>query len=111
MEIHYTAEFKRNLRHLMKKYPTIRSDLEPLLLNLQSGEICGDLVQHIGYQVYKVRLPNRDAKRGKSGGYRVIYYLQTNEHIILVTIYSKIEQGDINPQQIKRIIKTFDASS
>ncbi len=44
MEIHYTAEFKRNLRHLMKKYPTIRSDLEPLLLNLQSGETCGDLV-------------------------------------------------------------------
>ena len=77
MEIHYTAEFKRNLRHLMKKYPTIRSDLEPLLLNLQSGEICGDLVQHIGYQVYKVRLPNRD----------------------------------INPQQIKKIIKTFDVSS
>jgi mRNA-degrading endonuclease RelE of RelBE toxin-antitoxin system len=108
MEIHYTAEFKRNLRHLMKKYPTIRSDLEPLLLNLQSGEICGDLMQHVGY---KVRLPNRDAKRGKSGGYRVIYYLQMSEHIILVSVYSKIEQGDINPQQIKKIIETFDAAS
>jgi len=28
MEICYTAEFKRNLRHLMKKYPDICLDSE-----------------------------------------------------------------------------------
>jgi len=35
----------------------------------------------------KVRLRNSDAQRGKSGGYRVIYYLKTKAKIILVTIY------------------------
>ncbi len=110
-EIRYTAEFKRNLRHLAKKYPNIRADLEPLLNRLQAGETPGDQVQHVRYTVYKVRLPNRDARRGKSGGYRVIYYVQAVEQIILVTLYSKTEQGDIEPEQIRQIIETSDTSA
>ncbi|MDM8546383.1 type II toxin-antitoxin system RelE family toxin [Candidatus Venteria ishoeyi] len=105
VEIFYTAEFKRTLRHLAKKYRNIRADLEPLLESLQAGETPGDQVQHVHYTVYKVRLPNRDARRGKSGGYRVIYYAQTAEQVILVTLYSKSEQGDITPEQIRSILE------
>lgn len=108
MEAFYTAEFKRNLRHLAKKYRNIRADLEPLLESLQAGEALGDQIQYIGYIVYKVRLPNRDARRGKSGGYRVIYYMQTAEQVILVTLYSKSEQGDITPENIRRIIEASE---
>ncbi len=107
-EVFYTAEFKRNLRHLAKKYRNIRADLEPLLESLQAGETLGDQIQHVGYSIYKVRLPNRDARRGKSGGYRVIYYLQTAEQVILVTLYSNTEQGDIAPALIRQIIETSE---
>jgi mRNA-degrading endonuclease RelE of RelBE toxin-antitoxin system len=112
VEIRYTAEFKRNLRRLAKKYPNIRADLGALLNSLQSGETPGDQVPHVHhYTVYKVRVPNRDAQRGKSGGYRVIYYLQTAEQVILITLYSKTEQGDIAPELIRQIIEVSDVST
>jgi mRNA-degrading endonuclease RelE of RelBE toxin-antitoxin system len=111
VEIRYTAEFKRNLIRLAKKYPNIRADLGALLNSLQSGETPGDQVPHVHYTVYKVRVPNRDAQRGKSGGYRVIYYLQTAEQVILITLYSKTEQGDIAPELIRQIIEVSDVST
>jgi len=65
----------------------------------------GDRVQGAGYTVHKVRLPNSDAQRGTSGGYRVIYYIQTASGRLLVTIYSKADQSDIPDDDIRRIIE------
>jgi mRNA-degrading endonuclease RelE of RelBE toxin-antitoxin system len=105
ININYTNEFKRNLRHLIKKYPHIRQDVEPVINALQTGELLGDKVQHIGYSVYKCRLKNSDRQKGKSAGYRIIYYLKTSTEIILITIYSKSEQADISANEIKSIIE------
>lgn len=104
----FTPEFKRNLRVLSKKYRHIRDDIEPLIDTLQNGELPGDLVTGTSYTIFKVRVPNRDVQRGKSGGYRIIYYLQTQTDIILVTIYSKTEQADISAAQIRRIVNEFE---
>jgi mRNA-degrading endonuclease RelE of RelBE toxin-antitoxin system len=49
---------------------------------LQSGETPGDRVTGIKYQIFKVRLKNSNIQKGKSGGYRVIYYLKTETEII-----------------------------
>jgi mRNA-degrading endonuclease RelE of RelBE toxin-antitoxin system len=87
----------------------IRSDLEPLLAQLQAGDCPGDQISGIAYAVFKVRLRNSDAQRGKSGGYRVIYYLKTKNKIILVTIYSKSDQGDISEKTICHIIESHQA--
>jgi len=65
----------------------------------------GDQITGIGATVFKVRAANRDAQRGLSGGYRIIYYLQTQEDIVLLTIYSKTEQGDISPQELQAILQ------
>ncbi len=61
-------------------------------------------MQGTGYTAYKVRLPNSDAQRGSSGGYRVIYYVRTASGRLLVTIHSKTEQSDIPADDIRRII-------
>jgi mRNA-degrading endonuclease RelE of RelBE toxin-antitoxin system len=103
-EIRFTPEFKRNLHLLAKKYRHIRSDLQPVLDELQSGERPGNQIPGVGYAVYKVRLRNRDASKGKSGGYRLLYYVETPAAIILVTIYSKNEQSDIAASEIRRIL-------
>lgn len=104
MEIRYTAEFKRNLRHLAKRYRRIRRDIDPVLAELQAGRIVGTQVPGIGETLFKVRVRNSDAQRGKSGGYRLIYYLARRDRIILVTIYSKSDQGDVTAAQIRRIL-------
>ena len=101
----FTSEFKRNLRRLAKRYRTIRSDLEPLIERLSAGDTPGDRVKGVGRVVVKVRLPNSDAGRGKSGGYRVVYYVRARDRVILITIYSKSDQGDVTTAQLRRIIE------
>ena len=104
--IRYTPEFKRNLRVLSKKSRHIQQDLQPVIDELQQGKVIGDQVSGVGYTIYKVRVRNTDARRGKRGGYRVIYYLQTKSDTILITIYSKMEQSDITAARIQQIIKS-----
>lgn len=109
VNVSFTPEFKRNLRALSRKFRHIREDIDPLIDQLQNGQLPGDQVTGTGYTIFKVRISNRDVQKGKSGGYRLIYYLQTKAEIILITIYSKAEQADISASQIRRIVGEFDA--
>ena len=98
--------FERDLKRLGKRYFHIRHDLEPLIAQLIAGETPGDRVSGLMTVVYKVRIANTDARKGKSGGYRVIYYLPSDEVNILLTIYSKNDQADIPLSEIVHILKT-----
>jgi mRNA-degrading endonuclease RelE of RelBE toxin-antitoxin system len=69
IQIALTPRFKRDLQDLAKRYRSIRTDLQPLIEQLQSGEIPGDRIVGVKYQVFKVRLKNSDIQKGKSGGY------------------------------------------
>ena len=60
---------------------------------------------------FKVRLRNRNTQKGKRSGYRVICYLKTQTRIVLVTIYSKLEQSDIPTKQIQKIIREYEQDS
>jgi mRNA-degrading endonuclease RelE of RelBE toxin-antitoxin system len=103
-EIFYTPEFKRNLRQLAKKYRHIKSDVQPIIQDLMQGRTPGDQIPGIRYEVFKVRAKNSDSAKGKRGGYRIIYYRPSSGPIVLITIYSKTEQSDITPAEIRRII-------
>lgn len=105
VEVVAASSFKRELKDLKKRYPSIRSDLEPILKLLEAGETPGDQISGVGYTVYKARISNRDAKRGKRGGYRVIYYIRTPLKVLLVALYSKSDQGDIPADQVKELIQ------
>ena len=103
-DVRFTPEFKRNLRQLAKKYRHIRSDIQPIIDALERGELPGDRVPGVGVEVHKVRVRNSDAQRGKSGGYRIIYSQPTDTMVVLITLYSKTEQEDIEPQEIQAIL-------
>ncbi len=103
--IEYTSEFKRNLRTLAKKYRSIQWDIQPFINYVKSGQLIGNQVKGVGDIVYKAKIKNSDIHKGKSAGYRVIYWIKTPQNIILITVYSKLDQTDISPQQIMRIIK------
>ncbi|MFP4573193.1 MAG: type II toxin-antitoxin system RelE/ParE family toxin [Desulfobacterales bacterium] len=104
-EISFTFEFKRNLRALAKKYRSIRSDIQPIIDQLQNGNLPGDQIPGVNLVVFKVRIQNSDIQKGKRSGYRCIYYLKTREKIFLVTIYSKSDQSDISAKKIKEILQ------
>jgi mRNA-degrading endonuclease RelE of RelBE toxin-antitoxin system len=108
IQIALTPRFKRDLRELAKRYRSIRTDLQALIEQLQAGEIPGDRIAGVKYQVFKVRLKNSNIQKGKSGGYRVIYYLKTDREIILATIYSKSDISDVNNEIIEEAISEYE---
>ncbi|MFY7804853.1 MAG: type II toxin-antitoxin system RelE/ParE family toxin [Limnoraphis robusta] len=108
IQVEATQIFNRNIRRLAKKYRNIRNDIQPVIEQLEQGELPGDQISGVSYLIFKLRVRNRDNKKGKSGGYRLIYYLKTSTGIILLTIYSKSEQADIAAEEIQKIIEEYE---
>jgi mRNA-degrading endonuclease RelE of RelBE toxin-antitoxin system len=108
IEIKATREFQRKVRSLSKKYRHIQTDLQPILGKLRLGKMLGDRIPGIKFVVYKLRIKNSDIQKGKSGGYRLIYWLQKTDGIVLLDIYSKSEQDNIDIITIEQIIANFE---
>lgn len=107
INIDLTPEYKRNLKNLAKKYRHIRYDTQNIFVELQKGNFMGDKLSGFELEIYKVRVQNSDIKKGKSGGYRLIYLVESETSILLLTIYSKSEQEDLKNNQIKSIVEEF----
>lgn len=105
VDIRMTPEFQHRLKNLAKKYRQIQTDLAPILEQLKLREFLGDQISGIGFTVMKVRIKNSDSQKGKSGGYRLIYWISLPDLVILLDIYSKSEQQDIEIESIRQIIK------
>lgn len=107
IQVNFTDEFQRRLRTLSKKYRHIRSDIQPIIAQLQAGDFVGDQISGTGNTVFKVRVRNSDIQKGKSGGYRLIYQLESPTKVILLLIYFKSEQADVAAEDIKSVIEEF----
>jgi hypothetical protein len=92
------------LDRLEAKYPGASDEVLTLVEHLKRGETPGDKIPRVGRNVYKVRLKNPAAKRGKRGGFRAIYYVKMADRIYLLTLYSKTEQEDISPETLRKLI-------
>ena len=97
--------FLKDIKDLAKSYRSVRKDILPLIERLSDGEIIGDRLKGFDYPIYKVRVKNSNNQKGASGGYRVIYYIQTSDLIILTNIYSKSDYENIDDDSIEKSIK------
>ena len=102
--------FRKRSKSLGRKFPSVTDDVRQLISRLEKGERPGQLIPRVGYTVYKVRLPNRAARRGKSGGFRVIYYVRFSDHVVLLAIYSKTDESDISVREIQALAREADAA-
>lgn len=92
MEVIATPDFKRCLRRLARRYPLVADTVAELGRELAGGARPTDsrLYSLGGAQIYKGRLPNRSAARGKSGGFRVYYSVKLDTvHVLWVELRSK----------------------
>lgn len=108
IQVEAAPTFTKNLRSLAKKYRSIRDDIQPVIEQLERGELPGDQISGIGYDVFNLRVKNSDIQKGKSGGYRMIYYVKTAKGIILLTVYAKSEKADIPADEIMGIIVEYE---
>ena len=57
--------------------------------------------------VYKLRVKNSNIQKEKSAGYRLIYLLESETSILLLTIYSKAEKEDVTVNDINSILGEY----
>lgn len=85
IEIRVTKNFRKQAKPLIKRYRSFLDDLEKLekqlLINPKLGE-------SLGKNIYKIRLKIESKRKGKSGGARVISYLE-QEIIAAVEDYER----------------------
>ena len=107
-EIIPLPEFERQVKRLRRKYRHIKDDLRNLQNVLLANPQAGDAIPGLHNKVYKIRLASSDLERGKSGGFRVIYYfIHTNRNIYLLTIYPKSVKENIHVKEIMRLLKQY----
>jgi len=109
MRIIITDPFGRKLRKLRKKYPNVKNDLRELLSDMENGNMPGVPIPGLYGKVFKVRLASSDMRKGKSGGYRVICYAESEDsEIYLLTIYAKAKNETIPVTDIQAILKELN---
>lgn len=56
--------------------------------------------------IRKLRLRNSDTLKGKSGGYRLLYYFthEPSETIFLLLLYAKSDQADVTKKELETLL-------
>ncbi|GAB3636164.1 hypothetical protein GCM10027422_17540 [Hymenobacter arcticus] len=97
-----TPEFGRSIKRLTKSYRSLPQDVNALMQELREHPQTGT---SIGRGCYKIRLAVASKGQGKSGGARVITYVQVvGETIFLLAIYDKSEQASISAQELAALL-------
>jgi len=103
-EVKITRNFEREAKPLLKKYASLKGELEKFGENLSKNPEIG---APLGNNLYKIRLAIASKGKGKSGGARVITYLK-NEHgnVYLLSIYDKGERDTLSDKEINDILNS-----
>ncbi|HEX7846265.1 MAG TPA: type II toxin-antitoxin system RelE/ParE family toxin [Chitinophagaceae bacterium] len=98
-----TPPFEKELKRLAKKYPSIKNDMTALLTRLQKEPKMGT---SLGNDCYKIRMAITSKGQGKSGGARIITFVQVIETtIFLLSIYDKADAENMSDKDVKERLK------
>lgn len=101
-----SREFKKSLKKLSKKYKKLVYNYEKLINILEECNPKNAI--KISENIYKIRLQNSSHPKGKSGGFRVVYFIKTTDNIIyLLDIFSKNEIDTIQKSKIIEIANNY----
>ncbi len=104
-KIELTDNFKKEAKKLIKKYASLRTEIEELGKELAENPTTGT---PLGNDVYKIRLAIASKNKGKSGGARVISFVKIiDETVFLLSIYNKGEKDTISDKEIEEILEGY----
>jgi mRNA-degrading endonuclease RelE of RelBE toxin-antitoxin system len=95
--------FERQAKRLVKKYPSLKTELTQLIELLRHAPKQGT---SLGNNSYKIRISVASKGKGKSGGARIITHVHILQStVFLLSIYDKSEQADIADNELKELIR------
>jgi len=94
--------FEKELKCLAKKYSSLKIEYISLVKSLIENPEQGT---PLGNNCFKIRLAIGSKGKGKSGGARVITYIQiTESEVYLLSIYDKSEQENISDKELASLL-------
>jgi mRNA-degrading endonuclease RelE of RelBE toxin-antitoxin system len=95
--------FKKELKQLVKKYHSLKTDLALLFESLEENPIQGT---YLGKNCYKIRLAISSKGKGKSGGARIITnFVIADETIYLLSIYDKSSKESLSDKELDELLE------
>ncbi len=108
--VYLTDTFLRCLKILKKKYRRVKDDLLEIIRQLEAEPSVGDPIPGWKKEIWKVRVASSDIKRGKSGGFRVIYlWREQEEDVYLLSIYFKGAKQDMTVKEIRNLLYKMES--
>ncbi|MDX2002680.1 MAG: type II toxin-antitoxin system RelE/ParE family toxin [Chitinophagales bacterium] len=104
-EVALSQNFKQEAKRLVKKYPSLKTELAELGEELSENPTLGI---PLGNDVYKIRLAVASKGKGKSGGARVISFVKIiDTKVYLLSIYNKGEKDSMSDKEIKELLEKY----
>jgi len=102
-EIIATPRFRRDIKALAKKYPSLKNEYARLVNDLEINP--QQQGNSLGNDCYKIRIAIASKGKGKSGGARVITHVVIKDNtVFLLTIYDKSEKENITDKELKELL-------
>jgi mRNA-degrading endonuclease RelE of RelBE toxin-antitoxin system len=98
--------FDKQIKRLVKKYPSLKTEFALLLNLLEVNPKQGTLLMK---SCYKIRIAIKSKGKGKSGGARIITHFQVSKgKVYLLTIYDKSEQSDLKDNELNQLLNFIE---
>lgn len=113
VQIIITDRFKREAKKLVKKYRSLKIELQELVSKLEVNPTEGIQITE---NTYKIRLAVKSKGKGKSGGMRIITYVyELNKavdliDVYLLSIYDKSDYSNISDKVLRDLISGIETS-
>jgi mRNA-degrading endonuclease RelE of RelBE toxin-antitoxin system len=102
-EIKIIHKFEKELKALVKKYPSLKTEYHSLITLLENQPYQGTA---IGQEYYKIRIAIASKNKGKRGGGRVIICIKIlSSTVYMLTIYDKSHKEDLAKGELKAALK------
>ena len=95
--------FERQAKKLIKKYPSLKSELFDLIKKLKEHPMQGIA---LGKNCFKIRIAIKSKGKGKSGGARIITHIVVSqESVYLLSIYDKAGKENLTDKELKELLQ------
>lgn len=101
-----TKRFEKELKKLLKKFPSLKRDFANLIDEIKQNPETGTF---IGNSCFKIRIAIASKEKGKRAGARVITHLYiASETVYLLTICDKSEKTDLRQNELEEMVNNLN---
>ena len=108
----FTSSFKKSVKHLEKRFPRVKEDVRIAIQVLLQEPKLGVVIPG-GGGIRKLRVRSSDQGRGKSGGYRLLYYVedQQQQALYVLLLYAKSDRDDVTRKELHDLLDAIESES